>query len=318
MKMNELEKNSRPAFAAPLVHTYSIVARDAETGQLGVAVQSHYFAAGTVVTWAEAEVGAIATQASGDPSYGKLGLDLMRAGKSAPDSLAGLLAADSNKELRQVAMVDSKGRVGAHTGSTTIPEAGHIVGDGFSVQANMMLKNSVWPAMAEAYRTSRGELVDRLLGALDAAEIEGGDIRGRQSAAILVVEGKGSGRPWADTIFDLRVDDAPEPLDEIRRLVSVRRAYIHKRRADVALANADVESMEREYEAAERLIGENPEMRYWHAIALLGLGRSDDGIAMLAEIAARDRNWIELTLRLPAALLLPDPSVTERIRKLLK
>jgi uncharacterized Ntn-hydrolase superfamily protein len=281
-------------------------------------VQSHYFGVGAVVTWAESGVGAIATQATADPGYGKLGLDLMRAGKSAPDTLAGLLAADSHREVRQVAMVDSKGRVGAHTGSTTIPEAGHIVGDGFSVQANMMLKNSVWPAMAETYRAGKGELVDRLLAVLDAAEAEGGDIRGRQSAAILVVEEKSSGRPWVDTIFDLRVEDAPEPLDEIRRLVSVRRAYIHEGRADVAFANADLKTLEREYEAAERLIGENPEMRYWHAIALLGLGKSDDGIAMLAEVAARDRNWVELTLRLPAALLLLDPSVTERIRKLLK
>ena len=182
----------------------------------------------------------------------------------------------------------------------------------------MMLKNSVWPAMAEAYRGAGGELVDRLLAALDAAEVEGGDIRGRQSAAILIVEGQGTGRPWSDTIFDLRVDDAPEPLIEIRRLVSIRRAYVHKRRADAALERADLDTMEREYAAAERLIGENPEMRYWHAIALLGLGRSDDGIAMLHEVAARDRNWIELTLRLPATFLRADSSLTERIKKLLK
>ncbi len=165
MKTNDGENIWRGAGAAgaPLVHTYSIVARDAETGQLGAAVQSHYFASGSGVTWAEAGVGAVATQASGDPAYGKLGLDLMRAGKSAPDTLAGLLASDSSREVRQVAMVDGKGRVAAHTGSITIPEAGHLVGDGFSVQANMMLKNTVWPAMAEAYRASKGELVDRLL-----------------------------------------------------------------------------------------------------------------------------------------------------------
>jgi uncharacterized Ntn-hydrolase superfamily protein len=243
---------------------------------------------------------------------------MMRAGKSAPHTLAGLLAADSIKEIRQVAMVDNRAQVAAHTGSLTIPEAGHIVGDGFSVQANMMLKNSVWPAMAEAYRAAEGELVDRILAALDAAEAEGGDIRGRQSAAILIVEEQGTGRSWNDTIFDLRVDDAPEPLAEIRRLVSIRRAYIHKRRADAAFERADLDTMEREYAAAERLIGENPEMRYWHAIALLGLGKSDDGIAMLSEVAARDRNWVELTLRLPAMMLRRESSVTERIRKLLK
>jgi uncharacterized Ntn-hydrolase superfamily protein len=300
-----------------LAHTYSIVARDHDTGQLGVAVQSHYFAAGSVVTWAEAGVGAVASQASSDPAYGKLGLDLMRARKSAPDTLAGLLAADPMREIRQVAMVDALGRVAAHTGQITIPEAGHIVGDGFSVQANMMLKDTVWPAMAEAYASARGELVDRLLATLDAAEAEGGDIRGRQTAAILIVEAKSTGRPWVDTIFDLRVDDAPEPLIEIRRLVSVRRAYIHMRLAEEAARRGDLAAAEREYSEAERLAGDNPEMRYWHAIALLGLGKVDDGLAMLREIGRRDRNWIELTLRLPALLLGADQSVKDRVRKLL-
>ena len=301
----------------PLVHTYSIVARDPDTGQLGVAVQSHYFAVGSVVTWAEAGVGAVASQASSDPAYGKLGLDLMRAGKSAPDTLAGLVASDPMQAVRQVAMVDAQGRVAAHTGQIAIAEAGHIVGDGFSVQANMMLKNSVWPAMAEAYRGAKGELVDRFLAALDAAEAEGGDIRGRQTAAILIVGAKSTGRPWRDTIFDLRVDDAPEPLVEIRRLVSVRRAYIHMELGDEAARRGDLEATEREFTTAERLIGGNPEMRYWHAIALLGLGKIDDGLAILREVGRRDRNWIELTLRLPT-LLFADASLKDRVRKLLE
>jgi uncharacterized Ntn-hydrolase superfamily protein len=304
--------------ADQLVHTYSIVARDPDTGQLGVAVQSHYFSVGSAVTWAEAGIGAVATQAFGDPAYGKLGLDLMRAGKSAPDTLAGLLAADAMREVRQVAMVDANGQAAAHTGSTTIPEAGHIVGDGFSVQANMMLKNTVWPAMAEAYRGAKGELVDRFLAALDAAEAEGGDNRGRQSAAILIVEAKGTGRPWHDRTFDLRVDDSPEPLAEIRRLVAVRRAYIHMRLGNEAAQRSDLEATEREFTVAERLIGDNPEMRYWHAIALLSLGKIDDGLAILREIGRRDRNWIELTLRLPALLVGGDPSLKDRIKKLLE
>jgi uncharacterized Ntn-hydrolase superfamily protein len=300
-----------------LAHTYSIVARDPDTGQLGVAVQSHYFAV-FLVAWAEAGVGAVATQASGDPAYGKLGLDLMRARKSGPDALAGLLAADPMKNVRQVAMVDALGRVAAHTGSTTIPEAGHIVGDGFSVQANMMLKNSVWPAMAEAYRGAKGDLVDRFLVALDAAEAEGGDIRGRQSAAIRIVEPKSTGRPWIDTIFDLRVDDAAEPLIEIRRLVAVRRAYIHMRLANEAAQRSDLEATEREFTAAERLIGDNPEMRYWHAISLLSLGKIDDGLAILREVGQRDRNWIELTLRLPDFISRADAALKDRVRKLLE
>jgi len=303
--------------ADQLAHTYSIVARDSDTGQLGVAVQSHNFGV-FLVAWAEAGVGAVATQASGDPAYGQLGLDLMRAQKSAPDALAGLLAADSMKELRQVAMIDAQGRAAAHTGSITIPEAGHLVGDGFSVQANMMLKNSVWPAMAEAYTSAKGELVDRLLAALDAAEAEGGDIRGRQSAAILIVEPKSTGRPWIDTIFDLRVDDAAEPLVEIRRLVAVRRAYIHMRLGNEAAQRSDLEAAEREFTAAERLIGDNPEMRYWHAMSLLSLGKIDDGLAILNEVGRRDRNWIELTLRLPDFRLRADASLKDRVRKLLE
>jgi uncharacterized Ntn-hydrolase superfamily protein len=303
--------------ADQLVHTYSVVARDPDTGQLGVAVQSHYFGV-FVVAWAEAGVGAVATQAFGDPAYGKLGLDMMRAGKSAPDSLAGLLAADPMKEVRQVAMVDANGQAAAHTGSTTIPEAGHIVGDGFSVQANMMLKNSVWPAMAEAFRSAKTELVDRLLAALDAAEAEGGDIRGRQSAAILIVEPKSSGRSWIDRIFDLRVDDASEPLVEIRRLVAVRRAYIHMRLGNEAARRSDLETTEREFTAAERLIGDNPEMRYWHGIALLSLGKIEDGLAILREVGRRDRNWIELTLRLPDFISRADASLKDRVRKLLE
>jgi uncharacterized Ntn-hydrolase superfamily protein len=298
------------------VHTYSIVARDQETGQLGVAVQSHYFSVGSIVTWAEAGVGAVATQSFADPAYGKLGLDLMRAQRSAPDTLAGLVASDSMSAVRQVGMVDAEGRVAAHTGALAIAEAGHILGDGFTVQANMMLRPTVWPAMAEAYQSTRGELVERLLSALDAAEAAGGDIRGRQSAAILVVAGKNTGRPWADKLYDIRVDDAPEPLREIRRLVSVARAYIHQRRAQSAIERGDSAAMKREFEIATQLIGDNPEMRFWHAIGMLGIGDVEDGIAILREVAAHDRNWITLALRLREPLLAADPALLERIRKL--
>jgi uncharacterized Ntn-hydrolase superfamily protein len=305
-----------PAVCGRPVHTYSIVARDQESGQLGVAVQSHYFSVGSIVTWAEAGVGAVATQSFADPAYGKLGLDLMRAQRSAPDTLAGLVAGDSLSAVRQVGMVDAEGRAAAHTGALAIAEAGHILGDGFTVQANMMLRPTVWPTMAEAYQSTRGELVERLLSALDAAEAEGGDIRGRQSAAILVVAGKNTGRPWADKLYDLRVDDAPEPLKEIRRLVSVARAYFHHRRAQSALERGDNAAMKREFEVAAQLIGDNPEMRFWHAIGLLGIDEVEDGIAMLREVAAHDRNWITLALRLRAPLLKADLALLERIRKL--
>jgi uncharacterized Ntn-hydrolase superfamily protein len=303
-------------WTSPLAHTYSIVARDPETGELGVAVESHYFAVGSVVTWAEAGVGVVATQSLADPAHGKLGLDLMRAGRSAPDTLAGLVASDPANALRQVAMVDAKGRAAAHSGAYAIAEAGHVVGDGFSVQANMMLRATVWPAMAEMYKSAKGKLIDRLLAVLDAAEAEGGDIRGRQSAAILVVSGKNTGRPWFDTIYDVRVDDSPEPLVEIRRLVSVARAYMHMRQAQSAVERRDIDTLNREFETAALLIGDNPEMRFWHAIGLLTVGKIDEGVSILREVRARDRNWITLALRLPAVMLPSNPAVIEQISKL--
>lgn len=300
-----------------LCHTYSIAARDLVTGQLGVAVQSHYFCVGGVVTWAEAGVGVVATQAMVDPAYGPRGLELMRTGSTAPEALKKLAAADPGRDVRQVAMVDNEGRAAAHTGSSTIPQAGQIVGDGFSVQANMMLRNTVWAAMADAYRSTRGELVDRLLAALDAAEAEGGDIRGRQSAALLIVAAKSTGRQWSDKVFDLRVDDAREPLAELRRLVGVSRAYQHLQRAQAALARGDSGAMATEFEQAALLSGDNPEMRFWHAVALMQSERIGEGLAVLGQIAASDAKWRELALRLPE-LMLPSnrEDLIERIRKL--
>src|ERR1700704_2579964 len=200
------------------VHTFSIVARDPVTGELGVAVQSHWFAVGSIGPWAEAGVGAVATQSFVDPAYGRLGLELMRTGKSAPDALKGLLAGDDGRDVRQVAMIDFQGRVDAWTGKNDIQAAGHVVGKNFSVQANLMLNDKVWPAMAQAFENTKGDLADRMMAALDAAQSVGGAIRARQSAAIIVVTGKPTGQPWKDRTFDLRVDDSAEPLKDLRRL----------------------------------------------------------------------------------------------------
>jgi uncharacterized Ntn-hydrolase superfamily protein len=286
-----------------LCNTYSIAARDPLTGQLGVAVQSHYFAVGRVVTWAEAGVGVVATQAMVEPAYGPRGLELMRTGISAADVLAKLVAADPGRDIRQVAMIDHQGRVHAHTGPATIPEAGHVVGEGFSVQANMMLRNTVWPAMADAYVSTQGELVDRLLAALDAAEAEGGDIRGRQSAALLIVAAESSGRQSSDKIFDVRVDDAAEPLLELRRLVKVSRAYQHLQQAQAALTRSDSAAMATEFEHAVLLSESNPEMRFWYAVGLMQFHRISEGLSILGEIAAADANWRDLALRLPEHML---------------
>lgn len=296
------------------VHTYSIVARDPDTGQLGVAVQSHWFSVGPIVAWAEAGVGAIATQSFVDPSYGKLGLDLMRAGKSAPDTLRALLAGDEGREVRQVAMIDAQGRVEAWTGKNDIQAAGHIVGKNYSVQANLMLNDKVWPAMSAAFESAKGDLADRMLAALDAAQAAGGDIRGKQSAALIVVTGKPTGQAWKDRIFDLRIDDTPEPLAELRRLVKLQRAYNHMNAGDLAVEHKDNEGALREYGAAEKLVPDNAEMIYWHAVALVNMGRVEDSLPLFRRVFQMDPNWATLTPRLPKSGLLPDdPKVIERI-----
>ena len=296
----EVPKPARP------VHTFSIVARDPITGELGVAVQSHWFSVGAIVPWAESGVGAVATQSFVDPSYGKLGLELMRTGKSAPDALRSLLAGDEGREVRQVAMIDTQGRVNAWTGKNDIAAAGHFVGKDFSVQANLMANDRVWPAMARAFESTKGDLADRMLAALDAAQAAGGDIRGRQSAALIVVTGKPSGQAWKDRIFDLRVDDSSEPLMELRRLVTLQRAYNHMNAGDLAVEKKENEGALREYGAAEKLVPDNAEMIYWHAIALVNMGRVDESLPLFRKVFAMDPNWATLTPRLPKSGLLPD------------
>jgi uncharacterized Ntn-hydrolase superfamily protein len=288
------------------VHTFSIVARDTVTGELGVAVQSHWFSVGSLVTWAEAGVGAVATQSFVDPAYGPLGLDLMRAGKTANQALDALLASDPGKDVRQVAMIDAKGNVGAHTGAKCIQGAGHIVGRNYSVQANLMLNDRIWPAMSRAFEGARGDLADHLLAALDAAQEAGGDIRGRQSAAILIVKGVSTGRPWVDRIMELRVEDHPEPLKELRRLMDVHRAYTRMNNGDLAVEHNDVDGALKEYGAAEAMFPGNLEMKFWHAVALVNAGRVEQSLPLFREIFAKDRNWVTLVPRLPASGTLKD------------
>jgi uncharacterized Ntn-hydrolase superfamily protein len=297
------------------VHTFSIVARDTLTGDIGVAVQSHWFSVGSLVTWAEAGVGAVATQSFVDPAYGPLGLDLMRSGKTAQQALAALLASDPGRDVRQVAMIDIHGTIAAHTGEKCIQGAGHIVGKNYSVQANLMLNDKVWPAMSKAFEGAKGDLADRMLAALDAAQSVGGDIRGKQSAAILIVKGRSSGRPWADRVMELRVEDHAEPLQELRRLVSVHRAYEHMNNGDLAVEHGDVDGALREYGAAEAMFPDNLEMKFWHATALVNAGRVDQSLPLFREVFARDTNWITLVPRLPKSGSLNADDAT--IRKIL-
>ncbi len=297
------------------VSTYSIVARDPATGDLGVAVQSHWFSVGSNVTWAEAGVGAVATQSFIDPSYGKLGLDLMRAGKSAPEALAALLAADEGRDVRQVAMIDSQGRIAAHTGKKCIIAAGHEIGKTFSAQANLMERATVWPAMARAFDAATGDLTDKLMAALEAAEREGGDIRGKQSAAILIVKAKSTGRSWADKVIDLRVDDHAAPLDELKRLVRVHRAYVHMNNGDLCAEKKDWDCASREYSTAERILPEQVETVFWHAVTLVTGGRVEEAMPMFKKVFAREAKWAELVERLPHSELLPnDPALIKRIQ----
>ena len=299
------------------VNTYSIVARDSATGQLGVAVQSHWFSVGSIVSWAEAGVGAVATQSFIDPAYGPLGLALLRAGKTAEQALAALLAGDAHPAVRQVAMVDAAGRVAVHTGKNAIEAAGHVTGRGYSVQANMMLNPTVPAAMARAYESTAGDLTDRLMAALAAAQAEGGDIRGSQSAAILVVLGESSGRPWADKVVDLRVEDHPDPVGELYRLVHLARAYNRMNAGDEAMTVGDIEGALREYAAAEAMVPDsltNGEMVFWHAVTLVGVGRVDESLPYFRRAFAQDANWVELVRRLPKAGQLPDdPAIIGKI-----
>ena len=287
-------------------HTYSIVARDPATGQLGVAVQSHWFSVGSVVSWAEAGVGAVATQSFVDPAYGPRGLELMRGGLSPAQALAALTSVDEGREVRQVAFVDAAGRVAAHTGSRCIEAAGHHVGEGYSVQANMMLSDQVVPAMAAAYEKAEGDLAERMLQALEAAEAAGGDIRGRQSAAMVIVKGVSSGRPWADRVLELRVEDHPGPLAELRRLVTVHHAYERMNAGDLAVEKGDLGLAKAEYAAAAALLPGSLEVQYWAAVTLATVGELDAALPVFRTVFAADPNWVELTRRLLKPGIIPD------------
>lgn len=279
--------------------TYSIVARDPDTGDFGVAVQSHWFAAG-IVCWAEPGVGAVATQATALVDHGPLGLGLMRAGASAPAALAARLAADEDREHRQVAMVDRDGVVAVHTGARCIREAGHRVGDGFSCQANMMLHDAVWDAMSGTFTASPGDLADRLLATLEVAEAEGGDIRGRQAARILIVRAEPSAEPWTDALVDLRVDDHEAPLPELRRLLDLHRAYERLETAEeLELAGDARRALDERVEATAQ-IPTNPEIAFWTALSLAGAGRLEEARRTIEVAFGAHPGWEELLRRLAA------------------
>jgi uncharacterized Ntn-hydrolase superfamily protein len=284
--------------------TYSIVARDKKTGEFGVAVQSHYFQVSPAVPWALAGVGAVATQSRVNLSYGPLGLELLQAGYTAEQALRALTAGDPRAEVRQCAIVDAEGNVAAHTGSKCIPAAGHTLGDGFSCQANLMEKDTVWDAMAEAYTTTDAPLPERMMAALEAAEAEGGDIRGKQSAAMLVVAGTGTGRPWNDRIIDLRVEDAAEPLPELRRLLRIKRAYMTAGDADHLEEKGDVSGAIAKLHEALAIAPEMIEIRFMAGVTMAAAGDVDGGCVLIAEAIRKNGRWLETLHRLVSADLI--------------
>lgn len=288
----------------PLVHTYSIVARDASTGEMAVGVQSHWFSVGTSVPWAEAGVGAVATQSFVDKSYGPKALELLKKGLSSQEVLDQLTAADPGREVRQVAIIDAKGNVATHTGKNCIQVASHIKGIDYSVQSNMMLGDKVDEYMSAAFEKSAGKpLAERVLLALEAAQLAGGDIRGMQAAAIIVVPGKPT-ESWNNKTVDIRVDDAKEPLKELRRLYRVHLAYQHMNDGDLAVEKNDMAKAMAEYNAAMQLFPGNLEMQFWTAITLANNKQVDKALPMLKKVFTADKNWKELTRRLPAVNLL--------------
>jgi uncharacterized Ntn-hydrolase superfamily protein len=288
----------------PLVHTYSIVARDEQTGEMAVGVQSHWFSVGTSVPWAEAGIGAVATQSFVDKSYGPKALALLKTGLSAQQVLDKLVTDDPGRDVRQVSIIDAKGNVATHTGKNCIQVASHIKGNNYSVQSNMMLGDQVDEYMAAAFEKSKGKpLAERVLLALEAAQKAGGDIRGMQAAAIIVVPGKTT-ETWNNKTVDIRVDDAKEPLKELRRIYTVHLAYQHMNEGDLAVEKNDMTKAMAEYKAAMQLFPDNLEMQFWTAITLANNKEVDKAIPMLKKIYAQDKNWKELTRRLPAVNLL--------------
>ncbi len=282
----------------PLAHTFSIVAFDSVTGDMGVAVQSHWFSVGTIVTWGEAGVGVIATQSFVNPAFGPDGLKLLKQGLSPKEVVDKLISEDDGRDFRQLAVLDSKGRVAAYTGKKCIESAGDVQGKYFSAQANMMLNDKIWPAMAESFNHSKGTLAERLVTALEAAQKAGGDIRGKQSAALLVVSGKSTGKVWKDRKVDLRVEDSTEPIKEIKRLLKVHQAYEHMNNGDLAVEKNNMKLAMEEYSAAENMFPDNLEMKYWTAVTLANNGDLEKSLPIFKEVFSKDKNWKTLTKRI--------------------
>ena len=297
----------------PPIHTYSIVCYDSATGQIGAAVQSHYFRVCDVIH-AEPGIGAVASQAFSDNRYWATGLELLRSGKTAQESLDSLLAGDENREYRQVGIIDAHGMSAGRTGKNCLAEGGSNVGHHFATQASLMLKNTVWDAMAAAFEKTQGDLAERMMAALDTGQAEGGDMRGMQSAAMIVVDGKPATQPGEGRLVDLRVDDSAEPLKELRRLLTITRAYQKMSDGYGLLDAGKIDEAWEAYLAAARLDPGNVELKFWPAVNLASIGQTDRALLLFKEVFAQEPHWREVVLRLPRPDMLPDDAaLIERI-----
>jgi uncharacterized Ntn-hydrolase superfamily protein len=272
-----------------------MVARDPATGELGVAVQSHWFSVGSVVTWGRPGVGAVATQSMAEPAYGPRLLDRLAAGEPPAAALAAEVGADDGARLRQLGVVAAGGEVAAFTGEGCIPFAGDVQGDGFSAQANLMASADVWPAMAAAFEAASGPLSQRLVAALEAGEAAGGDVRGRQSAALLVVPAEGEA--WR-RVVELRIEDHPEPLDELSRLLTLHQAYELASEAEDLAADGRHEEAGASGGRALELAPDNPELLFWGGLALVHQGQAELGLALVRRAIESHPGWRELLGRL--------------------
>ena len=285
--------------------TFSIAARDPETGELGVAVQSRRFNVGAVVPWAEAGVGAVATQALAEPGFGPRALALLRDGCDAKRALDQVIASDPVASHRQLAVVDAQGGVAVHTGSTCIPFAGHRAGDGFSVQGNLLANARVWDAMAEAYGRARGAFAARLVTTLAAGQRAGGDARGRESAALLVVRDVSQGEPWRNRVVDLRVERHRKPIDELAELLRLHRAFEAFSDATRAAAEGRADEARALAEEALRYSRGHDEIGFWVGSFRARIGDTEGAVAALRSALRRNPRWRRLIARLPDAFALP-------------
>ncbi|KJR43477.1 protein of unknown function DUF1028 [Candidatus Magnetoovum chiemensis] len=296
------------------VCSYSILAKDKDTEHIGALIVSHYFSVGSIALYAKSGVGIVITQSFPDDLYGANGLDMMRSGVNAKEALTRLLSKDRHSQYRQVAMMDASGEIAVHTGKLCVSEAGHEIGDGYAVCANMMMNKSIWNDMGIAYKTASGDLTDRLVSAIDTGNKRSEEVRMGSSAAFIVISAKSSGNILEDKIFDLRVDDNSAPLKELKRLISLNRAYRHRALGDAYLAQNNIEAALEEYERAKTFVPNNTEFMFWTAVCLVNAGRIDDAMGLFKQVFERDIKWSLLAVRLARSKLLPpDPELIQRI-----